>query len=323
MKLFITYSNSYDPYVNLAFEEALLNAAKKDEVWLYLWQNERTVVIGRHQNPWNECKVDMLHEEKGRIARRTSGGGAVFHDLGNLNFSFIVGKPLYDLHKQLSVIIDAVNTFGISAEFTGRNDITVDGHKFSGNAFAHAKNASLHHGTLLIDVNKENLGKYLNPSQDKLKSKGVQSVKSRICNLNEYGDISIESAKEALAESFEKTYENKPIAVDFENAVDQEKYLEAYARQKSKEWIFGKTPKFDTEIYNRFPWGSIKLLISLEKGKIAEASCYSDAMEVEFIDEIENALLGVEYGSEAIYGAIAKIKNEKSIELAEYLKNHL
>ena len=323
MKLFITHSNSYDPYVNLAFEEALLDATKEDEVWLYLWQNERTVVIGRHQNPWNECKVDMLHEENGRIARRTSGGGAVFHDLGNLNFSFIVGKPLYDLHRQLSVIIDAVKEFGISAEFTGRNDITVDGHKFSGNAFAHAKNASLHHGTLLIDVNKANLGKYLNPSQDKLQSKGVQSVKARICNLNEYGNIDIAAAKGALEKSFQKIYEGKAEIVDFDDAVNKAKYDEAYEKQKSKEWIFGKTPKFDTEVYNRFSWGSIKLLISLEKGKISGASCYSDAMEVEFIDEIEKSLLGVDYDRADIYKAIANIKNEKAEELAEYLKNHL
>ena len=162
------------------------------------------------------AKWIYYNDENGRIARRTSGGGAVFHDLGNLNFSFLVGRPLYDLYKQLSVIIDMANSFGISAEFTGRNDITVDGKKFSGNAFAHSKHASLHHGTLLINVDKLNLGKYLNPSKDKLKSKGVKSVKSRICNLNEYGGITIDSAKEALHKSFEKIYESKAQIIDFE-----------------------------------------------------------------------------------------------------------
>jgi len=323
MKLFITHSKSYNPYKNLAFEEALLNNIKEGEVWLYLWQNERTVVIGRHQNPWNECKVDLLNDEDCFIARRTSGGGAVFHDLGNLNFSFLVSKELYDLHKQLSVILDMVNSYGVKAEFTGRNDITIDKKKFSGNAFAHTDHASLHHGTLLIDVDKSNLGKYLNPSKEKLKSKGVKSVKARICNLSEYGNITIVSAKKALHESFQKIYEDSAQIVDFYKAVDKKDYEDTAKRHASKEWLYGKSPNFNVEINNRFTWGDIKLLITLSKGIISNVSCYSDAMEVDFVNEIKRSLLGVEYNSDAIYSAICKIENNKSKELAKYLKDEL
>lgn len=323
MNLYIIESNSYNPHENLAFEEALLNSAKEDDVWLYLWQNEKTVVIGRHQNPWVECSVELLNKDGGTLARRTSGGGAVFHDLGNLNFSFIVGNTLYDLQKQLSVIINMANLFGIEAEFTGRNDITVDTKKFSGNAFALGKNATLHHGTLLIDVDKEKLGKYLQPNKLKLKAKGVTSVKARICNLNEYGKIDIESAKKALNSSFERIYGKKAQYIDFLEKCKEISFDNIARKHASKEWLYGKTPKFDVEIENRFEWGCIEILLSLVNGKIKKATCYSDAMEVEFIDEISLVLEGIEYSSNKIYQAIAKIDNEKAKELASFIRQEI
>ena len=161
-----------DPYVNLAREEHLLELLGPEEVILYLWQNRSTVVIGRNQNAWKECRVEKLTADGGFLARRSSGGGAVFHDLGNLNFTFLARSDHYDVDRQLEVVLRALSACGVPAEKTGRNDVTAEGRKVSGNAFYSAKDRSYHHGTLLVDVDMERLSAYLQVSADKLKSKG-------------------------------------------------------------------------------------------------------------------------------------------------------
>ncbi len=182
-----------DPYANLALEEYLLTHIPDETVIPYLWQNQNTVVIGKNQNAWKECRFTDLEADQGHLARRLSGGGAVFHDLGNLNFTFLAHKEDYSVPKQLDVILEAVRSLGISAEKTGRNDVTADGRKFSGNAFYSNGVTEYHHGTLMVDVDKEKLSRYLNVSPKKLQSKGVDSVRSRVVNLRELqlfrGDI--------------------------------------------------------------------------------------------------------------------------------------
>ena len=193
-----------NPYKNLALEEYLLKQVGETEVILYLWQNEKTIVIGKNQNPWKECKVAELEANGGRLVRRLSGGGAVFHDLGNLNFTFLATKENINVEKQLEVIVRAVNHLGISAEKSGRNDITVEGRKFSGNAFYSEGNQSYHHGTILVNVDMSMLSRYLNVSKDKLVSKGVESVRSRVTNLTEYNvDLDIQRMKEVLIHSLD------------------------------------------------------------------------------------------------------------------------
>ena len=206
-KLTYIESNQVNPYKNLAVEEYLLLHCEDKECILYLWQNQNTVVIGRNQNAWKECKVTKLEEENGHLARRLSGGGAVYHDLGNLNFTFLVNKDEYSLEKQLQVIINAMGRLGLKAEKSGRNDILIDGKKFSGNAFYEQEKHCYHHGTIMVDVNMETLSRYLTVSKDKLKSKGVDSVKSRVTNLKEYlPELTLEELKKALRESFEEVY---------------------------------------------------------------------------------------------------------------------
>ncbi|UKI19042.1 MAG: hypothetical protein L6V89_08115 [Oscillospiraceae bacterium] len=141
-------------------------------MWLYLWQNRNTVVIGRNQNPWRECNMEAIRRDGVTLVRRSSGGGAVFHDDGNLNFTFIAPKELYNLEKQLSVVLRALESFGLHAEFSGRNDILLDGRKFSGNAFSHSHGISMQHGTLLIKTDMTRLAKYLSPSQAEAERKG-------------------------------------------------------------------------------------------------------------------------------------------------------
>ena len=155
---------SVDPYRNLAIEQYLMETVGEDTCILYLWQNSQTVVIGRNQNAWAECRTTELNRDGGHLARRLSGGGAVYHDMGNLNFTFLVSKKNYDLNKQLQVIVTACQNLGIDAQITGRNDVAADGRKFSGNAFFDSKGQAYHHGTLLVDVDMTMLGKYLMPS---------------------------------------------------------------------------------------------------------------------------------------------------------------
>lgn len=177
-------AQSKDPYKNLALEAWLFENGRQD-VWLYLWQNQHTVVIGRNQNAWKECRLSALEADGGKLARRGSGGGAVYHDVGNLNFTFILPRDVYDLRRQLGVILAAMERLGIPARFTGRNDlVTQDGAKFSGNAFQFSAHTALHHGTILVAADMGALSQYLAPSKAKLAAKGVDSVRSRVCNLN-------------------------------------------------------------------------------------------------------------------------------------------
>jgi lipoate-protein ligase A len=199
-KIKLYESNSFDPYLNLATEQYLMETVEEDACILFLWQNQNTVVIGKNQNAWKECRTALLSEEGGFLARRLSGGGAVFHDLGNLNFTFLLPQSEYDLDRQFSVIAEAVSLLGLKGERSGRNDVLAEGRKFSGNAFYKNGRQAYHHGTLLIDVDMNKLGRYLNPSKAKLQAKGVDSVRSRVVNLKELSPaVTIESMKDAMS----------------------------------------------------------------------------------------------------------------------------
>ena len=158
-------SDGFDPHRNLAIEQHLLETVLGGCCLLYLWRNERTVVIGKNQNAWAECRTTLLSDEGGRLARRLSGGGAVYHDLGNLNFTFLMREEDYDLPRQLSVIQRACTLCGIETEISGRNDLLASGRKFSGNAFYHHEGRAYHHGTLLVDVDADAMSRYLSPSR--------------------------------------------------------------------------------------------------------------------------------------------------------------
>lgn len=295
----ITYieSTQYDPYWNLALEEYLLMHCEKQEHILYLWQNARTIVAGRNQNVWKECKTAELKRDGGHVARRLSGGGAVYHDLGNLNFTFVAQKEGYDLDKQMEVILRAVRKLGAPAERSGRNDILADGGKISGNAYYETDGRCYHHGTLMVDVNLEELTKYLTVSKEKLKSKGIDSVRSRVKNLSDYvPDLTVESLKSALKESFEDVY-GHTVKEKKEKDLDQ-KELEAL-REKfcSWEWIYGRKIDFQYEMEKRFPWGQVELRLRVEGGRIEEAQAYSDALRPEIIQEISRCLKNVRYNN--------------------------
>lgn len=302
----IIRTHTNDPWWNLSVEEYLLDRVEPGQCMLYLWQNENTVVIGRNQNPWRECRTELFENEGGKLARRLSGGGAVYHDLGNLNFTFIASSEVYNLEKQVRVILDAVNSLGIKAEMTGRNDLTADGRKFSGNAFCFRKTGAFHHGTVLVNANFQKLSNYLQVSQEKMRSKGVQSVQSRVVNLCELQpSLTIDRMAEALIASFRSAYQSEaPVE---ETIKDRAALEELYCKYSSWNWRYGEAPKFDVDMDTRFPWGGLEIGFKLENGLIREASVYSDAMDEEFISRLPGVFKGCTYSSQQLAGKLREL----------------
>ncbi len=293
-----------DPYLNLGREELLLERLKEGEVMLYLWQNAHTIVIGKNQNPWRECAVNALERDDGSLARRSSGGGAVYHDLGNLNFTFLADRNLYDVKRQLSVILTAVRSFGICAEFSGRNDLTADGKKFSGNAFRVLKDRALHHGTILISADMSAIARYLTVSSEKMQSKGVASVASRVCNLCDYNPlVTLEGVKSALLSAFAAEY-GAYEAIGELSPEELEPYRAKYA---AWEWRFGESPKFDVLLEHRFDWGSVEMHLRLAAGRIEHARVFSDAMDEAFIGAIGERLINIPFHSGELARAVSAI----------------
>ena len=312
-------SNSFDPWLNLAVEEYLLSSYAAEGVVLYLWQNAHTVVIGRNQNAWQECHVDKLAREGGKLARRLSGGGAVYHDLGNLNFTFLMPKRRYDLHRQLAVVVDAVKSLGIAAQFSGRNDILADGKKFSGNAFYHGKDTSYHHGTILLDVDMKKLSMYLNVSKSKIESKGIKSVVSRVVNLKELRpDLTIETMKKAMYMGFIEEYGQIDTILDFQEITSREGVKELYGKYSSGEWLFGNSPEFDFRIDNRFNWGGVEIGLNVKKGIVRDAIVYSDSMDLDFIHNLQESLKSIEFSQEGLLKTVATL--QESVERNDLLE---
>ncbi len=318
MKSFCVISDGYDPRENLALEQYIIENCAPDEIWLYLWQNHNTVVIGRNQNPWRECDMQAMKDDGVVLVRRQSGGGAVFHDEGNLNFTFIADKNIYNLERQLGVVIKALEGFGLNAEFSGRNDILLDGKKFSGNAFSHKADVSMQHGTLLINSNMGKLSRYLKPSKAKLEAKGVQSVRSRVCNLADYAeDITKDKLMQALLEAFEAEYK-KVDALLHSEQLDKNDYKELIDKYSSWEWTVGETPQYKSVFENRFSWGEVQLRLDVKNGAVQRAAIFSDAMEADVIKDAANGLEGVKASGEDISCAIASGaagEQEKSKEM--------
>ncbi len=314
----IILTSSTDPYYNLALEELLFETQKG--FCLYLWQNKNTVVIGRNQNAWKECRISLLEEEGGRLARRSSGGGAVFHDLGNLNFTLTVPAAAYDIPRQLSVILSAVRSLGIAAQFTGRNDIITErGAKFSGSAFRRSADVCMHHGTLLIDTDMEKLGRYLMPSKAKLAAKGVDSVRSRVMNLSEeLPSLTVDKMKDVLADAFQREY--GPAQLLEETALDPARLREKAARYASWEWNKGASPSFDVSLSNRFPWGEITLDLSLKDGCINTVKVWSDSMDETFAPLLEKALSFRRFDPSAMAEAARRTGLPEAADTAEWLQ---
>jgi len=314
-KAIIVYSKSTNPWHNLAVEEYLMEftsegiKAGTQYYILYLWQNKDTVVIGRNQNAWGECRTGLLEEEGGTLARRSTGGGAVFHDMGNLNFSFITPRSEYDTKRSSAVILRAVKSLGVDAVLSGRNDILAQDKKFSGNAFSICKDAGLHHGTLLINSDYARIAKYLDVSKAKLETKGIKSVKSRVTNLSAIvPEITLDAMKKALEKSFLEEYPAMEVE-RFEDTswIDMDQLQVWIKKHESWEWQYGQTLSFTAKTEMRFEWGGIEMQFLVKDGKITDVRIYSDALDLDFLEQVSSSLKGLRFTSQDIADKIDSI----------------
>ena len=288
-------SNQYNPFLNRAVEQYLTDNQEEDIVTMYLWKNQKTVVIGYNQNPYAECNVQLLLDEGGHLMRRGTGGGAVYHDLGNINFSFIADKRLYDVKKQLSVIQDALLSYGLQTEISGRNDLTCEGRKFSGNAFAKGQRNNLHHGTILIKTDGAMMQRYLIVDKAKLMKNGVKSVASRVVNLSELvPELTSENIKQPLIDSFEKVYGGQATVLDFDTLVDNKEVQAIWEHIASDDFLFGRWRQFKTTKKARFPWGGVEIALQIDEANaiIKDIQIATDCLEPETILEAERILQG-------------------------------
>ncbi|WP_455615799.1 lipoate--protein ligase [Eisenbergiella sp.] len=313
-KIYTMESGCFNPYQNMGLEEYLMYQVGADECILYLWQNEQTVVIGRNQNAWKECRTKELEADGGYLARRLSGGGAVFHDLGNLNYTFLARRGNYDVDKQTDVILEAVKRLGLSACKSGRNDITINGCKFSGNAYYAAGDYCYHHGTILMHTDQEQMGRYLHVSRQKLESKGVESVRSRVINLCDLlPGLTKERMAAVLVEAFADCYglAAEPFPGERLEGGEIRRRTEAFA---SWEWKYGRQIPFSDEISRRFSWGEVQLALKADGGRIRELVLHTDALDTQLVPALTAALPGTPLTKKAVAEAFRQIPAQNRLQ---------
>ncbi len=307
-------SKSLDPYFNLACEEYLMENFT-DDVFM-LWQNDNTIVVGKNQNTLSEINYDFVKSNGIRVVRRMSGGGAVYHDIGNINFTFIkTDDNLFSDYKTFSApVLDFLKTLGIEAELSGRNDILIDGKKISGNAQYMKKGRVLHHGTLLFSSSSDMISNSLVPDNEKISSKGIKSVKSRVTNIAEHlsSPMSAEDFKNRLADFVVK---NSPLCQEYDIVEAREK-IEKLKHEKydTWEWNFGYSPKYDFCRKKRFPSGSVEVNLHIgTDGIIQKAKIYGDFFSPNPVDELCEALIGKKHKKEDI------LEITKKIDVSRYI----
>ena len=309
-RLFVCRAVGTDPYENLALEQYLLERVEPESCILYLWQNRHTVVLGRNQNAWQECRCARLEADGGFLARRLSGGGAVFHDLGNLNFTFLVRTGDYDLDRQLSVVEEACRSLGLPVERSGRNDVLCRGRKFSGNAFYSHQGRSYHHGTLLVDVDLEAMGRYLSPSPAKLQAKGVPSVRARVVNLKQLcPNLTVEEMARQMEKAFAQVY-GLPAEIIRPRELDQQALQALTDHNRSWPWLYGQKLPFTLQCAQKFPWGELTVQFQADQGVIQKAAVYSDAMDWTLAPRLEAALTGCPLEGRALAGRLEGFPGE-------------
>lgn len=311
--LFIDNQNVTDPRINLAIEEYALKHLDVENTYLLFYINEPSIIIGKHQNTVEEIHVDYVRENGIHVVRRLSGGGAVYHDLGNLNFSFITkddGKSFANFRKFTDPVIRALRELGLNAELSGRNDILIEGKKISGNAQFSSRGRMFSHGTLMFDVNLDRVEKALQVKKDKIESKGIKSVRSRVANITDFlkQPMSIlEFSSYLLKHIFAGQV---PVPEYILSEADwQEIHKISKERYQNWDWNFGESPEFNVMRSKRFSIGSIDVRLDVgEKGIIKNCKIYGDFFGVGDVADIENRLIGRRYDRDDIEAALSDIE---------------
>lgn len=316
--MILKYIENYsrDPFFNLALEEYLFdNLGQEEDGYLLLWQNDPTVVVGRFQNTLQEINREFVKSRKVNVVRRMSGGGAVYHDHGNLNYTFIVhteNNAPFNFALYTKPIVEILRAMEVNAEFTSRNDLTIDGKKFSGNAQYMRKGKLLHHGTLLFDSDLDILSRALNVSEDKFTSKGIKSARSRVTNILPHlsAPMDIGSFREAIVEKLTLT---GAVSARMALREDEIKRIDSLAECKYRtwDWNFGQSPEFSEKKSKRFPSGKIEALIKVERGIITNCKFYGDFFGNGDLGDIEKAIEGIPYRRSDLQRALEQLHTEQ------------
>lgn len=288
-------TNSTDPYYNLAFEEFAFSRMDRSQQYFILWQNENTVVVGRYQNTAEEIDQKFVQERGIRVARRLSGGGAVYHDAGNLNFTFIVDQgsnPDFDFAVFTQPVLQTLADLGVQAQFSGRNDLLIDGKKFSGNSQYIRKGRILHHGCIMLDSNLSDAAQALRVQEAKFASKSVKSVRSRVTTINQHTatPVDMPTFKEMLKAHCLRSGELVAGALSEEQLAEVQRLRdEKYA---TWEWNYGKSPDYEMRKMRKFESGLVTVLLRAEGGRIAGLKFYGDFFGNGDLAELEQSLIG-------------------------------
>jgi lipoate-protein ligase A len=307
---FINNQGITDPRINLAIEEYCLKNLDINESYLLFYINQPSIIIGKNQNTIEEINTKYIDENGIVVVRRLSGGGAVYHDLGNLNYSFITkddGDSFHNFKKFTEPVIEALNQLGVNAELSGRNDILAEGRKISGNAQFSTRGRMFTHGTLLFNTEMENVVSALNVKKDKIESKGIKSVRSRVANISEFlkEEMTIEQFRAFILNSI---FNHQDITEYVLTEDDWEKINQiSKERYQNWDWNYGKSPKFDLQHSHRFPVGQIDVRFNVNKGIIDSCKIFGDFFGVGEVKDIEEKLIGVRYERNELEKALTEI----------------
>ncbi|WLV25519.1 lipoate--protein ligase [Aciduricibacillus chroicocephali] len=310
---FIDNKGITDPRINLALEEYILENFGETDSFLLFYINEPSIIIGRNQNTIEEINTDYVDSKGIKVVRRLSGGGAVYHDLGNLNFSFITqddGDSFHNFAKFTKPVVEALQSIGVPAELKGRNDLLADGRKISGNAQFATKGRMFSHGTLMFDSEIEHVVSALNVKKEKIESKGIKSIRSRVVNISEFLEekMTMQEFKELIlrhifdVEKVEDVPQYVLTEEDWKNvnAIADERY-------RNWDWNFGKSPAFNKQASHKFPSGLVDVRLDVKRGIIENCKIYGDFFGVGSIEEVEKKLVGVKHERESIEKALSDI----------------
>ncbi|MEI3597560.1 MULTISPECIES: lipoate--protein ligase [unclassified Oceanobacillus] len=307
---FIDNKGITDPMINLAIEEYILENFGETDTYLLFYVNGPSIIIGRNQNTIEEINTDYVEANNIKVVRRLSGGGAVYHDEENLNFSFITkddGESFQNFQKFTQPIVDALNERGVPAELQGRNDIAVEGRKISGNAMFSTRGRMFSHGTLMLNSKIDELTKALKVKKIKIESKGIKSIRSRVANINEYLEdkLTIEEFKEMILKHVFNVDDVKDVPQYVLTDEDWEKIHEISRNRYQKwEWNYGKSPSFNIQESHKFPAGLVDVRLNVKKGIIEDCTIFGDFFGIGEIKDLENKLIGLRHDRKTIEAAL-------------------
>ena len=304
-------NNSNETAYNIALEEFAFKQLLDEDMIFLLWINKPSIIVGRHQNTIEEINRDFVRENGIEVVRRISGGGAVYHDYNNLNYTIISKETedkAFDFKSFSTPVIKTLEELGVKAEFTGRNDLEIDGKKFCGNAQAYINGRIMHHGCLLFDVDLSVLSKALKVSKDKIESKGVKSVRARVTNIiDELPEkITVEEFRDLLLDYMKKEY---PQMTEYVLSDEEIAQIEENKAKKfgNWDWNYGKSPEYNIKRGTKFPSGKVEIYANVINSKIDDIKIYGDFFGIEDVSAVEDVLRGQKYEREDVLAALNQV----------------